>query len=178
MVIRARRVVLEPALPDAPDPQWDTSDTDVLRYLLEAKESLWRRETDRRKRQAFRIRWRDDTILGEAELVDIRRGEGVAELRICLFAPGSRGRGFGEEAIRALLDYARESLSLKSVYLRVYEDNGRAVACYEKCGFRRIGRLLRDRGGIQERILLMAIPLAHPAEGEARAAHVPLRTPS
>ena len=54
--------------------------------------------------------------------------------------PDARGRGYGTEAMRLLLDYAFTALGLHSVMLLVYEFNPAARRCYEKAGFRESGR--------------------------------------
>lgn len=157
--MRAGRVLLVPSQTDGPEGVWDESDPEVRRYREKAAHSLFRETRDRRKRQFFNVVKRNGSLLGQVELVDIRRGEGVAELRICLFARGARGRGYGEEAIRALLEHARSSLSLRHVYLRVDARNLRAVACYRKCGFKMLGRLDRRDGDDRVTILLMDFDL-------------------
>lgn len=50
------------------------------------------------------------------------------------------GRGFGEDALRLLLNYGFQLLNLNSVELIVHEDNPRARRCYEKLGFQVTGR--------------------------------------
>ncbi len=50
------------------------------------------------------------------------------------------GKGFGEDALRLLLTYGFRLLNLHSVELIVYENNPRAQRCYEKLGFRVVGR--------------------------------------
>jgi RimJ/RimL family protein N-acetyltransferase len=49
-------------------------------------------------------------------------------------------RGFGEDALRLLLNYGFQLLNLNSVELIVHEDNPRARRCYEKLGFQVTGR--------------------------------------
>lgn len=49
-------------------------------------------------------------------------------------------KGYGEEAARLILDYGFNILNLNSIYLRVMGYNDRAIRCYEKCGFKLIGR--------------------------------------
>ena len=49
------------------------------------------------------------------------------------------GRGYGTEAVHLLLDYGFNVLNLNSVELGVYAFNRRAIRCYEKVGFKRIG---------------------------------------
>ena len=55
------------------------------------------------------------------------------------------GRGFGTEAMRALVAWGFQELNLHRVQLRVYEDNARAIRSYEKLGFKLEGRLRQDR---------------------------------
>ncbi|MEY9096726.1 GNAT family N-acetyltransferase [Paenibacillus sp. RC84] len=49
------------------------------------------------------------------------------------------GKGYGNESLRMLLDYAFLELNLHRVSLRVFAFNDKAVALYEKIGFKREG---------------------------------------
>jgi RimJ/RimL family protein N-acetyltransferase len=53
--------------------------------------------------------------------------------------------GYGADATRTLVRFAFRELNLNRVFLRVFEDNARAIRCYEKVGFRHEGRLRQDR---------------------------------
>ena len=57
----------------------------------------------------------------------------------------ARGRGYGTEAMRLVVDYAFTVLGLHSVMLMVFEYNGAGRRCYEKVGFREIGRRRESR---------------------------------
>ncbi|MBW6515111.1 MAG: GNAT family N-acetyltransferase [Candidatus Cloacimonetes bacterium] len=48
--------------------------------------------------------------------------------------------GYGEEATRLLLDFAFTILNINNVMLLVIDFNVRAIKCYEKIGFKEIGR--------------------------------------
>ena len=67
-----------------------------------------------------------------------------AELHICIGERKYWGRGLGTEAVLAVLDMAFVDMGLKSIYLRVYRHNLRAIRCYEKCGFKKEA-ILRNR---------------------------------
>ena len=54
-----------------------------------------------------------------------------------------RGQGLGTALLRLVLSYARESLGMKRVTLRVFDRNAAARACYRKAGFREVSL---DRG--------------------------------
>lgn len=50
------------------------------------------------------------------------------------------GLGYGQESVRLLLEYGFQLLNLNSIMLGVFEFNQRAIACYQKIGFKEIGR--------------------------------------
>ena len=64
---------------------------------------------------------------------------------IMIGEPDARGRGYGTEAMRLLLDYVFTVLGLHSASLNVYEFNPAARRSYEKVGFREIGRRRESR---------------------------------
>jgi diamine N-acetyltransferase len=64
---------------------------------------------------------------------------------IMIGEPEARGRGYGTEAMRLLLDYAFTILGLHSVMLTVFEYNPAGRRCYEKVGFREMGRRRESR---------------------------------
>lgn len=146
--------------------EWDETDLDVSRYLAETEGSIWRTLHDGRRKQSFAILDPTGAPIGVLELVDIRRGEAAAELRICLGAKGVRGKGLGAVALGMAMNYAAEHLQLKTVYLRVYESNHRAISCYRKVGFRSIARM-KPGHRYPESVLLMAACL--PAAQRLRA---------
>ena len=49
-------------------------------------------------------------------------------------------KGYGTEAIPAMVRYCMETLGLRRIFLKVYPDNVRAIHVYEKCGFREYDR--------------------------------------
>ena len=55
------------------------------------------------------------------------------------------GKGYGTEAITLILRYAFNTLNLRKICLSVFAFNERAIACYEKCGFKEEGRLKEQR---------------------------------
>jgi RimJ/RimL family protein N-acetyltransferase len=78
--------------------------------------------------------------IGNCDLFKIdfrnRRGE-VGQM---IGEPKARGKGFGTEAMKLLLDFAFTALGLNTVMLQYYEFNPAARRCYEKAGFRESGR--------------------------------------
>ncbi len=97
----------------------------------------------------------DDRLVGYAGLVGILWNQGAAWLEMAV-APGEQGRGLGQDGLRAVLAFAFAELNLRRVQLTVFADNARAIALYEKTGFKREGAqrefLLRD-GQTQDMLL-------------------------
>jgi diamine N-acetyltransferase len=78
--------------------------------------------------------------IGNTALVDIDWRGRTAEFILFIGEPEARGKGYGTEATRLMLDYAFTALGLHSVMLRVYAFNLAGQRVYEKAGFRPIGR--------------------------------------
>lgn len=83
----------------------------------------------------------DDAYLGELALTDLDAANESVGVRIALASIELRGRGFGGEALRLVLEYAFTVIGLHRVELDVYAFNEGAVRVYERLGFRHEGRL-------------------------------------
>jgi RimJ/RimL family protein N-acetyltransferase len=67
------------------------------------------------------------------------------ELGIVIGDKSYWGRGYGTDAMRVMMRLAFDKMNLHRLWLRVYDYNQRAIASYEKCGFKREGVLRKDR---------------------------------
>ncbi|MFN8662474.1 MAG: GNAT family protein [Thermomicrobiales bacterium] len=96
-------------------------------------------------------------LIGHANVRDFGNSHGTAEIGITLGEAGERGRGYGTEAVRLLLDYAFRHLNVWNVWLDTAAYNWAAIRAYEKAGFREIGRRRGARlvGGVRHDIVLM-----------------------
>lgn len=83
--------------------------------------------------------------IGDTSLVDIDYRNGTATFGIAIGEQSARGKGYGTEATRLILDYAFTALGLRNVMLVVYEFNAGAQRAYLKAGFREIGRRRKSR---------------------------------
>jgi diamine N-acetyltransferase len=95
--------------------------------------------------------------IGHANLRDFSNTHGTAEIGITLGEVTERGKGYGSEAVRLLLDYAFQHLHVWNVWLDTAAYNHRAIRAYENAGFREIGRRrgARVSGGTRHDIVLM-----------------------
>jgi len=63
-----------------------------------------------------------------------------ATFGILIGEPGRRGKGYGTETTRLMLDYAFTALGLHNVMLTVFEFNPAGIKAYQRAGFKEIGR--------------------------------------
>ncbi|HEX5700520.1 MAG TPA: GNAT family protein [Rubrobacter sp.] len=63
-----------------------------------------------------------------------------ATFGILIGEPECRGKGYGTETTRLMLDYAFTALGLHNVMLTVFEFNPAGIKAYLKAGFKEIGR--------------------------------------
>lgn len=98
------------------------------------------------------------SYLGNVWLWNIHPVHRSAELRIVMGPGTPKGRGYGSEACRALLEYAFHHANLHKVYLYVLVRNAAAVRTFEKAGFSVEGKLAGEFfvGGAYRDALRMA----------------------
>jgi diamine N-acetyltransferase len=87
--------------------------------------------------------------IGSAYLAHIDHRHRTAEFGIAIGEATARGKGFGTEATRLVLDYAFTALGLHNVMLVVYAYNRAGQRAYAKAGFREFAqrRACRMIGG-------------------------------
>ena len=76
-----------------------------------------------------------DRYLGQIDLPSINWKLHSAEVAMVIGKGENRSKGFGEEALRLILEHAFQTLGLERVELEVHMENAAAKRCYEKVGF-------------------------------------------
>ncbi len=79
-------------------------------------------------------------VIGYCNLFDINFQSDTAEAGIMIGERNFWNRGFGKEALTLLLDIGFNTLNLRNILIRVFDFNKRAVKCFEKVGFKKIGK--------------------------------------
>lgn len=77
-------------------------------------------------------------FVGIVELFNISWKNRRAELSIAL-KPSMRGKGYGNKAIKKILSIGFDELGLNRIWLRVLENNNKAISLYKKVGFSQEG---------------------------------------
>ena len=111
----------------------------LLKRLLKA-------DAQRSDRETFGIFDERDEFIGTTELYDVRGGS--ATLGIIIGEKTHWSRGYGPEAMRALLGFAFSHLGLDLVRLETFGDNERAQAAFRKVGFREVRRRVGPSGRV------------------------------
>ena len=79
--------------------------------------------------------------IGSISLMDIDRQEQKAEIGIVIGDKMAWGKGYCQEAMGLIIDYAFNTINLNRVHLRVDVDNIGGIKCYERSGFVKEGEL-------------------------------------
>jgi RimJ/RimL family protein N-acetyltransferase len=95
-------------------------------------------------RHEFAIETFAEEHIGNCVYYGVNYAEGKAEIGIMIGNREYWNKGYGEEAVNALLDRIFASTPLEKIYLTTLIWNVRAQACFKKCGFTECGKVQRD----------------------------------
>ncbi len=101
----------------------------------------------------------DESYIGQMDMFEINWRTRVGKIGMVIGSGDKRGKGYGSEAMKLMLDYAFGVLGLERVELDVYTENVRAIRCYEKAGFIKEGtrRHATIVNGKYTDVLMMAV---------------------
>jgi RimJ/RimL family protein N-acetyltransferase len=99
------------------------------------------------------------TLIGNMGFHEIDWRNRHAEFGIVIGDKNFWGQGYGTDAVKTLAHFGFAELNLERIWLRVFDNNSRAIRCYEKAGFKLEGRLRRSRyhDGQYDDTLIMAL---------------------
>lgn len=86
----------------------------------------------------------DQRSVGSVYLKDVDYENQKAEYGIFIGEQNMTNQGIGSMAAKCMIEYAFHELKLHKLYLRVYEDNYRAISSYTKAGFKKVALLEDD----------------------------------
>lgn len=104
----------------------------------------WIRETWQERKQGkvytFAIEVNENVkYIGNARLKILNNISRRADVSIGIFNPNYRDKKLGTESLELLINFGFSQLNLLSMELKVFANNKRAITCYEKLGFKKIG---------------------------------------
>ena len=150
-MLQGERVVLRPIQSGDRERLYELVETIEMRALsgssppvplsleeIEARDKRWIEE--RHADSAWFAIEVEAELIGMCGLQEIDHYQQRADVGIRIGQPFWR-RGYGQDAVRTLVDYGFRSLNLAKISLQVLADDERAVGAYLKAGFVEEGRL-------------------------------------
>jgi RimJ/RimL family protein N-acetyltransferase len=129
------------------------NDQEVTKYLAAFLYPVSREEEEKFLERAMSsndaeknlvIETKEGVYIGQISLHKIDWKNSNAELGIIIGNKEYWSKGYGTEAIKILLHHAFNQMNLYKIYLQVFEFNQRGIRCYEKCGFKKEGKLRKN----------------------------------
>jgi RimJ/RimL family protein N-acetyltransferase len=93
----------------------------------------------------YAIETKDGTYIGNINFHIVFPESRKARLGITIGDKAHWSKGYGTDAMLTMLRVGFDDMNLNRIDLTVDEDNARAIACYEKCGFVHEGRMRQSR---------------------------------
>jgi len=115
--------------------------TSFPQYLLDYTSELRYSHSIRRN---FAIETQDGKHIGNCGYYGIDETKGEAEVGIMIGNRDYWDKGYGADAVTTLVKYIFRETNLNRIYLKSLDWNTRAHKCFQKCGFTRCGRLVKD----------------------------------
>lgn len=114
----------------------------------------------------------EERVIGDINLFEIDRRNRLAKLGLSIWRAEDRNRGYGSDAVAALVRWGFRELNLHRIELSVDPANARAIHVYEKLGFVREG-VRRDAhfadGRYTDDLLMGLLDREYEAAQDARA---------
>jgi diamine N-acetyltransferase len=106
------------------------------------KEQDWYDRVSRAESDVSFTIYESETLrpIGNTGLHEVDYRNRTASFGIIIGEPDGRGKGYGTETTRLMLDYAFTALGLHNVMLIVFEFNAAGIKAYQKAGFKEFGR--------------------------------------
>jgi len=90
------------------------------------------------------ITLKDDTAIGLVAYINHDNKTKKAELRKIIGVPNLRGKGYGKEATKAWIEYGKNILGLRKIFLSTTDTNIRNIRLNEELGFKVEGILRNE----------------------------------
>ena len=148
MILKGEKVVLRPVkMSDAPRFVKWFNDPEVNKFLLVRRmtlrgERVWIKNKLKSKDKSsihFSIDTTEGIHIGAIDLRHIDLQNKDSDFGIMIGDKKYWSKGYGSDAMQALINFAFKKLKLHRIYLTVYIYNKRAVKMYEKLGFKHEG---------------------------------------
>lgn len=107
----------------------------IRQYLENAKQDIYEAK---QLRLAIAERG-DNTVLGMIDVFDFNPTHHRAGIGILIADRQFRGKGYGGEALKLVVDYCKTHLQLHQLYANILEENNASIQLFEQAGFQLAG---------------------------------------
>ena len=115
------------------DPEVQKGISHKTRVYTYEQELIWVNEKLNEEAPIFSmIEKETGDYIGNIEIMHVR--DGIGEIGIAI-TPIKQNKHYGQEAMKAIINYGLNVMNLENVDLNVYKTNPKAIRCYEKVGF-------------------------------------------
>ncbi|WP_303318960.1 GNAT family protein [Flavivirga abyssicola] len=120
---------------------WEISNTitPYSRYLIKQYLEQAHKDIFEVKQLRLVISSYKDESLGMIDLFDFDFKNSRAGVGILVKEAGNRGKGYGKEALKLLIDYSFSHLGLHQLYCNISEENKVSITLFTNQGFKEIG---------------------------------------
>lgn len=147
-LLEGERIVLGPIKPEEALPFTLWMNDLPTTITLGATKQVWTEVAEKELLQTmaqsgynFAIRKKaNGKLIGSCSFKNINWSRRCAEIGILIGDKSERHQGYGTETVQLLVEYGFRVLGFVNIMLSVYEFNKDALRCYEKAGFKKIGR--------------------------------------
>lgn len=112
----------------------------TTRVLSLSAEEEFIKASQKQECQLAIIKAENDELIGNCSIFDIDQRRRTAMVGLFIGPIEERNKGYGTEVLQLLLDFGFNYLNLHNIMLAVFSFNTGAIRCYEKAGFKEIGR--------------------------------------
>ena len=109
----------------------------LLDYALQLRQYV-------KTRYPFAVETLDGKHIGNCSCYNVEGAKGEAEVGILIGDRNYWDKGYGTDAVTALVSHIFQETKLKRLYLKTLDWNTRAQQCFKKCGFTSCGHLCQD----------------------------------
>jgi len=109
-------------------------------YSMESTKGFFEKHYSSQANRFSIVDIKEDKIIGFCWLKEVNSIDRSTELAILVGDEDYRGKGYGTEAMKLIVDYCFNILNLHNVMVVVYSHNEKAIEMYKKVGFKEFGR--------------------------------------
>jgi len=110
-------------------------------YLLDYTDQL---HNPKPNTYRFAVETLDGKHIGNCTCYDVNEAKGEAQLGIMIGDRNYWDKGYGADAVTAMVNHVFLNTNLRRIYLKTLDWNTRAQKCFRNCGFTPCGRLNRN----------------------------------